>query len=144
MPRRLLAGFTVRFGVAGCDTAEETVRPVFSDLIVTMTGPSEIVIETEEEYGLPFPLRVDRERIPTGLRLVVVGAAERDRDGAQPQVTGYGTGRIEVGLPEGDYAVELVHLGTTDVYSLTLRSRAYGLNPVRSSVSRVGPRERAQ
>ena len=140
--RQLVAALAVVVVLAGCDSAEGDVRPVFSDLIVTMTGPDEIVIETETEYGLPFTLRVDRERIPTGLRLRVVGAEPTDRSELLPQVTGYGVGRVRVGLPEGEHAVEVVHLGATDVYALTLASRAYRLSPVRTSVSRLGPRDR--
>ena len=127
---------------AGCDSGEEAIRPVFSDLIVTLTGPDELGIETEEEYGTPFPIRVDRESTPTGLRLRVVGVEPGARDGIQPQPTGYGTATVRLGLREGEYAVELVHLGATDVYRLVLTSRAHGLTPVRTSVSRLGPRDR--
>lgn len=125
--------------VVGCDSSEDSIEPVFDDLIVSLGETRQsIQIETDTFYPNGFTLDVARQRTAAGLRIEVRGMAESEGPGLA--VEGPGRATVPIDLDLGTYSVEIAHLGQTDVYRLEVLSRAVLLLPVRTEVSRPGPR----
>ena len=133
--------------VVGCDSADE---PVDGGLVVSLVslppsggGATElsVLVETEEDYPCSnYQLRAEADRDDRRLG-IDVGGAELPGDVCLTAL-GPATWSSPLGV-EGDfrgYRIEVVLDGRTDVYEVFAGVGGTGLDPIRTSFSRPGPR----
>lgn len=126
---------------AGCDSVGSGLTPLADVLVVDVsdTSPLTVSFVTEGRPGCYVPIAHRTRAIGTTLSVEVDGL---DHDAASP-CRALTPSAFAVAVPmgvQGDLRLEIRHRGQTDVYDLRSGLAGWYLDPVRQSVTRLGPR----
>lgn len=140
---RLLTLFLVLLvAFSGCDSVSDDIVPLDDILLVDLVdGGLTLRVETESTRGCGTPIVYETRVTPDVLTLSVDGLAARSGSPCRAITTS----TLYVSLlpgPRSGWVIQIGHRGETDAYEVFIEEkgggdRAWGLDPVRESVTRL-------